>query len=253
VVERDDRPSLATFVAAEPLGGAGIITLDESEANHLRVRRLQVGAQCRVIDGAGSAAVGTVVRITKTLAQVETAAVMRMEPPPEIHLLVPIADRDRMLWLAEKATELGVTSWRPVLWRRSRSVSPRGEGVTFQQKVRARMLGALAQCGGAWLPVIHPDAPVSRALAALPQGGTRLALDSTGDPMLASGPRAPLCLALGPEGGLEADELDVLREAHFRTVSLAQYTLRFETAGVAALAVARAMLTPVSGESIAHG
>jgi 16S rRNA (uracil1498-N3)-methyltransferase len=34
-------------------------------------------------------------------------------------LLAPVADRDRMLWLAEKTVELGLTSWRPVVWRRS--------------------------------------------------------------------------------------------------------------------------------------
>ena len=155
---------------------------------------------------------------------------------------MPIGDRDRMLWLAEKATELAATSWRPVAWRRSRSVSPRGEGAGFQAKARARMASALAQCEGGWLPALYPDATVERAIAATPPG-SRLLLDPDGAP-IASLPMlaAPVTLALGPEGGMERDERDRLVEAGFAPVALAGNILRFETAGLAALAIVRALL-----------
>jgi 16S rRNA (uracil1498-N3)-methyltransferase len=165
-------------------------------------------------------------------------------PPAEpVHLLVPIADRDRMLWLAEKATELGVTSWRPVMWRRSRSVSPRGEGASFQAKVRARMISAMLQSGSAWLPALYPDATIDSAILAAPEG-SRLVLDGTGAPVLhaAENLAAPVTLAIGPEGGFELDELDRIRDGGFTAVSLGHSILRFETAGVAAAAVARALL-----------
>ena len=75
---------------------------------------------------------------------------------PEIVLAAGVpATADRLTGkgpLAEKVTELGVTSWRPVVWRRSKSVSPRGEGPTFQGKVRGRMTSALIQSGSGWLP-----------------------------------------------------------------------------------------------------
>jgi 16S rRNA (uracil1498-N3)-methyltransferase len=170
-----------------------------------------------------------------------------------VHLLLPVADRDRMLWLAEKATELGATSWRPVIWKRSKSVTPRGEGPTFNQKVAARMAGALGQSRGTWLPSLFPEATVERAIAAAPDG-PRLALDVSGEPIASlvaalesvreygSGILRPITLAVGPEGGFEESELDLLRAAGFRTVSIGQNILRFETAAVAALAVVRSAL-----------
>jgi 16S rRNA (uracil1498-N3)-methyltransferase len=172
----------------------------------------------------------------------------RLDDDPGTWTDLPVADRDRMLWLAEKACELGCTSWRPVLWRRSRSVSPRGEGVAFQQKVMARMTSALAQSEGAWLPQPFPEASLERALLAAPPGD-RLVLDPAGTPMV--GPstvplQEPVVLAIGPEGGIEADELEALAGAGFRSVRLGPTILRFETAAVAALAIARTSLSAAS-------
>ena len=159
--------------------------------------------------------------------------------PAPIHLLAPVADKDRMLWLAEKAMELGVTSWRPVVWRRSKSVSPRGEGPMFQAKVRARMTSALIQSGSGWLPDLFPEATIERAVAAAPLG-TRILLSKDGEPIAGVPMHAPVTIALGPEGGMEQSERDVFIGAAFLPVKLGSSTLRFETAGVAAVAFAAA-------------
>ena len=230
-----------------------VITLGKDAAHHARVRRLQVGVRVRLVDGVGGIGGGTLVRLAKSHLAIEVSEVSRVDAPPPVHLMVPVADRDRMLWLAEKSTELGVTSWRPVLWRRSRSVSPRGEGATFQQRVRARMVSALEQSGGAWLPVLFPDAKPEHAIAATPAreggggGGARVLLSPSGSPVLATARTAPVSIALGPEGGFEEDEERALIAAGFEPVSLAGSVLRFETAGVAALAIVRATLA-LTGE-----
>jgi 16S rRNA (uracil1498-N3)-methyltransferase len=243
VVDRRDPSAVATFFCGEPIPAGRVATLGEGEAHHARVVRLQVGDRVRLVDGAGVVAWGSLVRLAKTHAQVGVHVVEHVEPLPVVHLMVPIADRDRMLWLAEKATELGVCSWRPVLWRRSRSVSPRGEGVAFQAKVRARMTSALTQSGGAWLPVIYPDATLDRAIAACP-AGARWLLDAEGEPVTSQPLTAPLTVALGPEGGVEPAERADLLAAGFTPVKLAPVTLRFETAGIAALGIVRAALSP---------
>jgi 16S rRNA (uracil1498-N3)-methyltransferase len=191
----------------------------------------------------GAVAEGTIARVGKSALAVDVATVRREAPPPPVHLLAPVGDRDRMLWLAEKAVEIGVATWRAVAWRRSRSVSPRGEGEAFAAKVRARMAQALAQSEGAWLPVVLPDA--SPDAAAAEARGLRLVLDATGAPLRVIPPEADLAgvtLALGPEGGLEPDELAALDAAGFRRVRLPGNILRFETAGVVGAAFARALL-----------
>ncbi len=161
-------------------------------------------------------------------------------------MLVPVADRDRMLYLAEKCTELCATSWRPVIWRRSRSVGPAGDGPAFQSRLKGRMVAALTQSGGGWLPEIHPSAPVPRAIAAAPQG-TRILLDAAAESTLISQRLvAPVTIALGPEGGLDPRERDEMISGGFTPASMIGGTLRFETAGIAGLALARSMLGAVS-------
>jgi 16S rRNA (uracil1498-N3)-methyltransferase len=219
-----------------------VSVLGEAEARHAKVRRMVVGEQLRLVDGAGTIAWGQLVRLGRSEAAVEIARLELVEPLPEIHLLTPVADRERMLTLAEKATELGVSSWRPVLWRRSRGVSPRGEGISFHGKVRSRMIAALTQCGGAWLPAMHPEALLPHAVAAAPMG-ERWLLDAEGEPATLRVTDPPITVAVGPEGGIENDERDALLEAGFKPVKLAPLTLRFETAAIAALALACALLT----------
>ncbi|HEY8832490.1 MAG TPA: RsmE family RNA methyltransferase [Gemmatimonadaceae bacterium] len=240
-MECTDRAAVATFFAADTLTVGATITLSEEAAHHIRVARVGIGECVALRDGAGKAAVGTLVKISKSSALVDISETSDLPRPAPIHLLAPVADRERMLWLAEKVTELTVTSWRPVVWRRSKSVSPRGEGPTFQAKVRARMTSALIQSGGGWLPDVFPESTVERAVAAAPLG-TRLLLAKDGEPMVGVPMRTPITIALGPEGGMEQAERDAFIGAAFLPVKLGDSTLRFETAGVAAVAIAAASL-----------
>ncbi|MCC6931152.1 MAG: RsmE family RNA methyltransferase [Gemmatimonadaceae bacterium] len=241
-MEHLDRPGVATFyVPDEPFAVGVSASLGDGVLHHVRVRRLGIGSRVAMLDGAGNRAEGTLVRITRTAATVEVERVDHVPPLPPVHLLVPIADRDRMLWLAEKCAELGATSWRPVLYRRSRSVKPRGEGPTFAGKLRARMAAALEQCGGAWLPAMYPEASLSRALGALPSG-SRFVLDAAGSAMLGHRVTPPVTVAVGPEGGLEDEELEEFDAAGFERAALGGHVLRFETAALAGLAVARSAI-----------
>ena len=239
-MECTDRTAVATFFAAEPLVVGGTVTLSDEAAHHIRVARVAVGDCVALCDGAGRAAVGTLVKVSRNSALVDVSETSEIPRPAPIHLLAPVADRERMLWLAEKVMELGVTSWRPVIWRRSKSVSPRGEGPTFQAKLRARMTSALIQSGSGWLPDMFPEATVERAVAAAPLG-TRILLTKDGEPIAGIPMHTPITIALGPEGGMEPAERDLFIGAAFLAVKLGSSTLRFETAGVAAVAIAAAL------------
>lgn len=256
--------SLPTFVTDDPFSAPGLLTLGEDAAHHMRVRRLETGVRVGLVDGAGMRGEGVITQLAKRHAIVSVESAEAVEPASPVHLLLPVADKDRMLWLAEKATELELTSWRPVSYRRSKNVNPRGEGPTFHQKVRSRMAAALEQSRGAYLPVLYPDATVEHAIAAVPVGA-RLVMQQGGRPMFealtpliaaARERRAPLpavTMAVGPEGGFEPAELEAFEAAGFVPVTLGRNILRFETAALAGLAAARAMLELVADPTVGAG
>jgi 16S rRNA (uracil1498-N3)-methyltransferase len=239
VVERRGGPGVATFFVETTPAVGEVVALSEAAARHANVRRLAVGDDVRVVDGAGTVGWGGLHALTKSGANVAVEACETVARPTSLTLLVAVADRDRMLWLAEKATELAITEWRPVMFLRSRSVSPRGEGEAFARKVRARMVSALEQSGGAWLPVVHADRTLEEATDECAEG-PRFVLDGSGAPMPAFAPFDATTVMVGPEGGLAAEELDMLLTLGWRAASLGATTLRFETAGVAAAAIIRA-------------
>lgn len=253
--------SLPTFVTDESFSAPGTVTLGEDAAHHMRVRRLETGVRVGLVDGAGMRGEGVLTQLAKRHAVVSVESAESVEPALPVHLLLPVADKDRMLWLAEKATELELSSWRPVLYRRSRNVNPRGEGTTFQQKVRGRMAAALEQSRGAHLPVLYPEASVEHAVAACPSGA-RLVLEQGGKrlfealtPLIADardrGAGAPaVTLAVGPEGGFEESEFEAFVGAGFVPVSLGRNILRFETAAQSGLAAVRAMLELVGAPDL---
>jgi len=102
------------------------------------------------------------------------------------------------------------------------------------------MVSALEQSGGAWLPELMPDTSVGEL--SVEPGLMPIVLDVGGTPLasLVASTSSGVALLVGPEGGIEPQELSALIDAGWRTASLASTMLRFETAGVAGIAVVRA-------------
>ncbi len=212
--------------------------LGEDAAHHVRVKRLAPGDPVRLVDGEGAIGDGWLESIGKKSVVVELRNVRSIGRPASIHLCVPVADKDRTLWVAEKAAELQVESWIPVMYARSRSVSSRGEGEAFDRKVLARMISALEQSGGAWLPAIHP----MRSATEIAEEMRGIVLEKQGTRMGRLPMVPPVTIAIGPEGGFESDELGLFQDRGWKTAALGDVTLRFETAAIGAVAVARAAM-----------
>jgi 16S rRNA (uracil1498-N3)-methyltransferase len=101
------------------------------------------------------------------------------------------------------------------------------------------MISALTQSSGAWLPALMQDINADEVIQSAGTG-VHVLLDAAGEPILSLPLIAPLTIAVGPEGGLDEAERERLAMAGWIPVSLGAATLRFETAGTAALAIARA-------------
>ena len=241
-MERADSAPVGTFYVPRPWGAT--VELDEAAAHHANVKRLRPGDVVRLTDGGGRRSMGLIVELAKRRMSISVDASSIVDDAPQriVELWTPVGDRDRMLWLAEKAVELGVSVWRPILYQRSRSVSPRGEGEAFNEKVRLRMVGALEQSGGAWLPTRHPETGLQAALAAA-RGVEGIVLDGAAEPIreLRLPLSTPVALAFGPEGGFAPEERHAFADAGWRAGSLGPNVLRFETAGIAALAIIRSL------------
>jgi 16S rRNA (uracil1498-N3)-methyltransferase len=209
----------------------------EGEAHHLRVRRAEDGESVEVRDGEGLIGLGRLVRVGKSW-EVEVLSAERAPRAAELTLVVGCGDRDRFGWMVEKATELGVTSVIPLESERTAGVASRLRPQHLD-RLRRHALEVIKQSGAAWATQVQE--PVSlRELGERPLRGKGWVAEVGGTPVPALLGESPLTVVVGPEGGLSADELERLRGAGYRPVSLGPHTLRFETAAIAAAAAAMA-------------
>lgn len=215
-------------------------TLDDEEAHHLRtVLRGQAGDGVELFDGTGGSCRGVVQEISKRAVRVRIDESPRYEPVlrPDVWLAVSPPKQDRFRWLVEKATELGVSRLIPLLAQRT-VVSP-GEGKLT--RLHGAVVQACKQCGRnrlmaidnprSWAdfwPLLSPDRTSSRVLIADPTGPSSEAVP-------ASTPERFVIL-IGPEGGWTETELREAAAQGAAPISLGRFTLRTETAAIAAAA-----------------
>ena len=213
----------------------------------VRVMRLRPGAELTVFDGSGgewSAEIVSIARNSVRVRCIEFAAVER-ESPMQLTLLQSLARGEKMDWIIQKATELGVQRIVPVDSERSVVQFDEDRAGKRLQHWRAVAASACEQCGRNRLPSIDLPQPLPAALNAAGDGH-RFILEPGAARTLATaaiGLKAAVVL-IGPEGGFTAAELNAAQQATFEPVSFGPRILRTETAAVAAITV----LQSVSGD-----
>ncbi len=220
---------MRTLLVSPPLR-VGVIAVIGDEAHHGRtVLRLDAGDPIRVADGAGRAALGTVVAVERHVLRIRVEAVDEVPPLPAYDLTVAVAPPkgDRFSELVRGLTELGVGTILPL-------ACARGERMPTLDRAQRVAAEALKQCRRGTLPQIGPVVEIA-TLASLP--GERIVLDQAGTSAQPARPARPTVLIIGPEGGFTDDERARLRADGARAVRLAGPILRIETAALAAAAV----------------
>lgn len=217
--------------------------LPASAARHVQVLRLQPGDEITLFNGEGGEYRATVERMGRSDVSVTVAAhvALEREVPRAIHLAVGMPANERMDWLVEKATELGVASIQPLMTAHAvlRLAGERAEKKRAHWEAVA--VAACEQCGRNRVPRIHPVQGFAKWLEQESSGARRLVLSlAEGTRGIAqaaasaAGDEAILVLS-GPEGGLSRDEDAQARAAGFAPVTLGGRVLRAETAALAAL------------------
>jgi 16S rRNA (uracil1498-N3)-methyltransferase len=211
------------------------VTLDDNEVHHLRVRRARDKEIVELLDGAGLRGTGRLVQAGKQWG-VEVQSTQQEPRPAELTLVVAAGDRDRFAWMVEKAVELGVTRILPLVTARSSAVST-GIRDAHLRRLRRHALEATKQCGAAWAVQVEEPHSLDDFLGQ-PLAGLGWLADRAGTPppkLLATG---AVTVVVGPEGGLTDGERSRLLAAGYLPVVLGLHTLRFETAALAAAALA---------------
>ncbi len=234
--------------------GADRVRFDADEAHHLRrVLRLRPGAVVEATDGSGRLYTVRLVALDAAggWGAIEARAEPRRESPCAITLAQAVLKGDRMSWLVQKATELGVARIVPVETAR---VVARPAGGPAARPARWERIAreAVKQCGRVVVPVIEPIrtfAEVTREIGAhdaawlLWEGGGGALARTAAD----AGAPARLLLLIGPEGGFTAEEVAAAEGAGARVVSLGPRILRAESAGVAAVALCQYLFGDLGG------
>jgi 16S rRNA (uracil1498-N3)-methyltransferase len=243
------------FHCPVPLATGLSLDLPAGAARHVQVLRLQPGDTITLFHGGqdagdpGGEFEATVARMGRSDVQVVVGAhhAVEREAPREVHLLAGITANERMDWLVEKATELGVVSITPLVAERS-VLKLKGERA--DKKIahwQAVAVAACEQCGRNRVPTVQPAIDLAGWTR-----GTGAALDrSAGSPQrlllslragtvplrdAAGGGTRPVLFLSGPEGGLSPAEEDLALQHGFEPVTLGTRILRAETAPLAALA-----------------
>lgn len=230
---------LTRLHVAAPLASGSLIELPPEAAVHLaRVLRARVGDAVVLFNGDGGefAAVVELVRGTRAAVAVGEERHADRESPLALTLLQCIPRGDRMDWIVQKATELGVARIVPLVSRRGVVKLSGRQAESKAAHWRAVAVSACEQCGRNRLPAIDTPRALDEFLGAVPAAGARLLLDPDGDdatPLDAAS--AAIECAIGPEGGFAPEEIACLRTAGFRGLRLGPRILRTETAALAAL------------------
>lgn len=239
------------FYCPAPLVTDALLELPAGAARHVQVLRLQPGDAITLFNAGpgwdsasspGGEFDATVTRMGRSDVQVQvgTHRATEREPSRRVHLAVGMPANDRMDWMVEKATELGVASIQPLMTERS---VLRLSGERAEKKVahwQSVAISACEQCGGNRVPTVHPVLTLTQWLKTLPAVASdqqRLLLSlRDGSVALRATPFTHEAMFLsGPEGGLGGTEEDLALAHGFAPVSLGPRVLRAETAALAAL------------------
>lgn len=236
---------------AQTLRSNASIELEPGPSQHLsRVLRMKPGDAIILFDGTGGQYPATVTAVSRKSVVATTAD----HDPAEresglcVQLGIAISRGERMDWVVQKATELGVGTIVPL---RTQRTEVRLNGERAEKKLRhwqQVVTSACEQCGRNRLPAVQPVQDLEQWLGAV-QADAKLVLHHRAGANRA-GATAPASVALlvGPEGGLSPTEISAAEQAGFSSLQLGPRVLRTETAPLAAIAILQARWGDMAGE-----
>jgi 16S rRNA (uracil1498-N3)-methyltransferase len=243
-----------------------VVELARDTASHLaKVLRARSGEELILFNGDGREFTGAIeaVRGSRVSASIGAARSIDRESCLALTLLQCVPRGDRMDFIVQKATELGVGRIVPVLSQRSVVRLDDAQAASKQAHWRAVAVSACEQCGRNRLPTVDAPQPLLSYLGAMhpketpgllrlvlePERAARAQQGARIVDMHAGGPVTGADIAIGPEGGFAPEELEAFELSAFSRFGLGPRVLRTETAAIAAIVVLQARFGDMSAVS----
>ena len=224
--------SLPRLFVTTPLANGGAVEIDAGQANYLgNVMRLGIGEHVLLFDGESGEWIARIAgagRKRMTLAVEDRTR--EQEQVPDCWLAFAPVKRAQTDWLVEKATELGIARFIPVLTQR-----------TIVERVKLERLQAIAieaaeQCNRTSVPSIDEPLPLASFLKGQAARTLYFADEGGGKPAAKALKPGPATILTGPEGGFTEEERAAIRAAPGAVaINLGPRILRAETAALAAV------------------
>lgn len=232
---------LTRLYVDSPLATGQAQQVEGNAANHIaRVLRLATGDALTLFDGRGGEYAGSIAEIGRGFISIEVREhqPQERESPLQLTLAQGISRGERMDWVVQKATELGVFRIVPLLTERSVVQLDARQAQKKLHHWQAVAIAACEQSGRNRVPEIAEPLSLS-AFVRSAGTGSRVVLSPGADRRLSevASPGQSMTVLIGPEGGLDPNERNQAQAAGFLAARLGPRVLRTETAAVTALAI----------------
>lgn len=217
------------------------LRLPEEVFRHaIQVLRLQLGEALILFNGQGGEYRAELIELSKRTASVRLHSFepLSRESPLELSLVQALLKPDKMDFALQKAVELGISDFQPLLTHRSVVRTDQEKIEKKLQHWQAVAISACEQSGRTHIPQINPPQTLSHYLTTLSTTTRYLILAPGSQQNLTTiAPTQKLAVLIGPEGGFSDQELELCLAAGMHGVNLGARTLRAETASTSALAI----------------
>lgn len=220
------------YYISPPPPGINQINLSLQESHHLlQVKKTPRNSIFYATDGLGNLYKLKLTGVNNLQAQAEILNItnQHQELPFELNLISAIPSRKRIEFLVEKATELGINHFFPLIAQRQKKVNVNLE------RLNNIALSAVKQCGRTVMPLIHPPQDLQKILSFFPANTAFTVMDIRSSNCSAQGSLSSTTLLIGPEGGWSEKEREIFNVYPAEFIQFGATTLRTETAALVGL------------------
>ena len=226
----------------EPLPDQGEITLTDQAARHAAtVLRARAGDSVELFDGQRAMA-GEITMANKREVRVRLSDPAESPAPSPLRsvLVQGVARGEKMDWLMQKATELGISAIQPVIMQRTQQRMDAEKRDKRRQRWQQQVISACEQCHRIDVPEVAEPLSLELWLQSLPEQPWLIYGDPAGGQSIGQLPapgQQTAYIVVGPEGGFAPEERQLLAKHQAHAVTLGPRVLRTETAGMTMLTV----------------